>query len=58
MSSEFTVQLEKLKGLNQLLIAYVGLLEDEKDDLKRGYRLRLSPLVRHLFGQIGVFSHP
>lgn len=32
MNEEFLVQLEKFKGLNQLFIAYVGLLEDEKDE--------------------------
>ena len=32
MNEEFFVQLEKFKGLNQLFIAYAGLLEDEKDD--------------------------
>lgn len=32
MNEEFLVQLEKLKGLNQLLMGYVALLEAENDD--------------------------
>ena len=32
MNEEFFVQLEKFKGLNQLLIAHVALLESEGDD--------------------------